>query len=279
MKQYVNVKAELETALQLNATAEEKKTDNRNKKEIHFFINEIIRSLFGVVLFLVLAHLFSLYLVDTQPKTHLTLFIDKHFNLGKEANIPTFFSGCILLAASALLFAIYLIEEKARASKNKIYWLALSILFLFLSLDEASRIHEELMETVRNYLSNSKTGYNNFSGYLQNAWVIPYGIFLFATVAYFLKFVLGLPKTIRNLFFISGFIYVTGALGFEILEGHIEMFYGRGTLLNICVIIEETMEMCGVITFIYALLLYIVPLKIAFSKNQNKTIISSPQSR
>ena len=62
------------------------------------------------------------------------------FNFDYELNIPTFYSAISLLFSSLILFII------SKMIKNKsfeiYYWKFLSLLFLFLSIDEFSQIHE-----------------------------------------------------------------------------------------------------------------------------------------
>ena len=66
------------------------------------------------------------------------------FNLNTEGNIPTWYSTILLFSVSAVSFFIYQITN-LKPGSNKInygFWLTVSFTFLFLSLDEASQIHE-----------------------------------------------------------------------------------------------------------------------------------------
>lgn len=60
------------------------------------------------------------------------------------------------------------------------------------------------------------------------------------------------------LFILSGVIFVSGAIGFELLGGWQDDMHGRNNLL-FCVLYtcEELFEMFGVVIFIYTLLSYI----------------------
>jgi hypothetical protein len=127
----------------------------------------------------------------------------------------------------------------------------LSLIFLFLGLDEISAFHEKINAPVRDFL--------NTSGIFFFAWVIPYGLILFVFVVSYLKFLIQLPKKFMKLFIASGAIYVVGALGFELLGGWQADFFGGDTLMYaIYYTFEESLEMLGIALFIYTLLTYVV---------------------
>jgi hypothetical protein len=222
---------------------------------------KITRRLVWTIFFLLLGHI-AAFIADytlhgnSRIAKDITLLFD--FNL--EGNLPTWFSVLILAFASVLLFVIYA-YKKINNIKPAIYWLVLALIFVFLSIDESTQIHEELANVVRPKLGNHDAG-----GLLYWAWVVPYSIFVIAVVAYFLRFVLNLPPLTRNLFFISGFMYITGALGLEFLEGYFFKLYGLDHIYNrILYCVEELLEMGGVTVFIYALLNYMASCKISIN--------------
>jgi hypothetical protein len=106
------------------------------------------------------------------------------------------------------------------------------------------KFHEELRYTVRNII----TGYQIPLAY---GWVIPYAIFPLLIGLYYLQFLVALPIKTKRLFIIAGCIYVTGALGLEVLEVE---FLNNGLMFRACILIEESFEIIGVIVFISALL-------------------------
>ena len=69
---------------------------------------------------------------------------------------------------------------------------------------------------------------------------------------FFVRFLLTLPARFRYLFAIAGVVYITGAIGFECLG----WFFENATheLLVAC---EESLEMSGLVIFMYSLLSYI----------------------
>lgn len=176
------------------------------------------------------------------------------FDASKEDNIPTLFSTLILFIASDFLFLIYLIPDK-QVQKNKKYWLLLSLIFLYLSVDEAISIHEQFNK-VKSLMTSEMPGYN-----VNAPWILPYGFLVLVIGIFFIKFLFRLPVKTRKLFVISGIIYVSGAIGFEILEGEAVLAYAYGKEYYLLCAAEEFLEMSGVILFIYALLDYITLFK------------------
>ena len=180
------------------------------------------------------------------------------FDFDTERNIPTLYSSIALIISSALLFLIALSSKKIQSSY--ISWLGLSLIFLFLSIDEIYSIHESLIVPAREFFEAS--------GFLYYAWVIPYGIALVVFIVMYSKFLFDLPRNIMLLFLASGAIFVSGAIGFEMLGGRqADLFGDNNILYSFYYTCEELFEMLGVAIFIYTLLTYIV--------NQSKSLTIS----
>ena len=183
-----------------------------------------------------------------QEGSLLAAFVFKYFNFDRERNIPAYFATALLLLVAALLFLTYLLKSKGTRIKGATNWLFLSLVFLFLSIDENIQIHEVIGRLVKGMLPQ------NLADYVLWAWVLPYVILFIGIGAYLGRFVLSLPSQTRNLFILSGFLYVTGAVVFDILQGH---FHSHFVYNRVFYSIEESMEMGGAILFIYALLQYL----------------------
>lgn len=153
----------------------------------------------------------------------------------------------MLLVCSSLLVTIAVASV---TDVYKLHWATLSIIFLYLSADEAASIHEKA-----GLLLASLVDTGSFSHYL---WVILYGPLVFIFVLVYMGFVRQLPTRTRRLFFIAGFLYVGGALGTEVVGGLYAVSYGRSSLgYFLFTQVEEILEMLGVVVFLYALLLYV----------------------
>jgi hypothetical protein len=172
------------------------------------------------------------------------------FDVSLEGNIPTFFSAFLLLTASAICLFIY--KGRTRVEGAAYYsrcWFILSMGFAFLSVDEACRIHEQFSKLTK------LTG--EHSGYMHHSWILPYGIIAAICGFFFLKFVKSLPRCTRNLFILSGVLYVGSAIGFEPLEGHLSAIYHADNIYDkLLCNLEEMCEMGSVILFINTLLSY-----------------------
>jgi hypothetical protein len=126
----------------------------------------------------------------------------------------------------------------------------LGIIFLFLAVDETISVHERLIVPIRTALDTS--------GVLYFAWVIPYGIALAIFLIPTIKNLFTLPKRIRLMFVAAGTIYISGAIGMELIGGrHYELYGPKNHLYFLITSIEEILEMSGIVIFIHALLTYI----------------------
>ncbi|MDM9630304.1 hypothetical protein [Robiginitalea aurantiaca] len=170
------------------------------------------------------------------------------FDFDHEGNLPTFYSSLALLSSGLLLFIISYFHKTNRLEHFQ--WKGLAFIFVFLSIDEITMIHEQLWMPTHKLF--------NTTGLLYYAWYIPYGILLLILLFIYSKFLMRLPKKIRWLFILSGFVFVFGAIGIESVSGYYDELHGQENLVfYIICTVEELFEMVGVAIFIYALLLYI----------------------
>lgn len=195
------------------------------------------------------------------------------FEFGGERNLISTYSAAALLFASLLLAAI---SRTHRATGGNFKaWLMLSLIFLFLSIDEYVEIHEHLVGPVRETFGAT--------GYLYYAWVIPYFFGLLAFVASYARFLLHLPRETALLFIISGTVFVLGAVGMELLGGHEHYVHGLGNTLTALVFIEELLEMLGIALFNFALLRYIAhtfgEVVMTFSTDEKARRVKAPMGR
>lgn len=175
----------------------------------------------------------------------------KVFNLDLEQNLPSFFS-MLLLFLTALLLAFITFLKRKQAAPYLFEWAILSTGFLFMTFDEATQIHEKLIEPMRAVLGGKNLGIFYY------AWVVPAIVLVSFLSIFFLKFLWNLPAKARLTFIIAGIIYIGGAVGMELVGGSYAEIHGRDNLIYIVLTtIEESLEMLGVIIFIWALLEYI----------------------
>lgn len=175
--------------------------------------------------------------------------IAMRFDLDRENNIPAWYSSTALLGAAFLLGLIGLMERN-RCSRFSIHWIVLAFVFLYLSIDEATYLHEILIVPLRNRLGTS--------GIFYFAWVIPAFFVVTAFALAYISFLIHLERRTRVLIIVAGAIFVGGALGVELAGGAMADQFGlRSVSYTIVMMIEELLEMLGIVLFIYALLSYL----------------------
>ena len=217
------------------------------KKPEH--VLKLFFALIFVLLFLNVVGIIFTYYINLN-----SIFINEYirlFDFNTETNIPTFFSSILLLICGVLLLCIVIFKKNQQAPY--IAWLGLALIFFFLSIDEFSSIHEKFTHPTREFLGSSQ------KGLLYYAWVIPYGIALISLAILYVKFLKSLPPKILKLFLLSGFVFLLGAIGFEMIGGkHVEIHGEENVLAAIYYSIEELLEMLGATLFAYSLLYYII---------------------
>lgn len=207
---------------------------------------KIVGGLARFALFLVLAHMAMQTLKFGFGRPMVYGLVD-FFDLDQERNLPSIFSFGLLLIASGLLG---LIAYDAVPKKFSAHWAGLSIIFLWLSLDEILEIHEQWIPFLRSFLH---TG-----GLLYYCWQLPYLIVLFVLMFFYIPF-LKVLAPVRRLILTALILYFVGVLGCESIGGLVHSITGgrgEGLLYAVLTTLEESFEMAGVIVFIYALLEY-----------------------
>jgi len=214
------------------------------------FKSKRLAQVFGaIVLFLVSASI-VIQTVRFSTGDHRVFGLVSFLSLGAENNLPTFYATFAVLFCAFLLMLIgYLAWHSERQWSG--YWIFLALVFAFLSLDESVQLHEHLIDPMRSLFGAD--------GFFYYAWVIPYGIGLVVFAAAYLRFLLHIPRRSAVLFIVAGSLFVTGAIGFEMIGGYV--YQEAGGSLNVLYVvvqsIEEILEMTGIVVFLYALADYI----------------------
>lgn len=206
--------------------------------------NQVFKFLLLSFILLLTGNLLSIYLILEKGYMYEKSIV-RIFSFDLEQNLPAFFSTGLFLLSATLLFLI----GRNKKSKYKLHWLALSVIFFFLALDEAISIHELFNYSMRNVFG--ATGYFHF------AWVIPYAVLAILVLIAFTKFLLALPKRTTLIMILAGILFVSGAIGMEMIAANYVNEFGDyqyiGTYMAFFTI-EESLEMLGLILFIYGLL-------------------------
>ena len=174
------------------------------------------------------------------------------FDLDGESNVPAWYSSVALFLCVPLLVLV----SAKKGGPYVRHWQILGVVFVLLSLDEAASFHEPLSWKLQAGLDSH--------GIFYYAWVIPAILFVLFILMTYRRFLQGLPRETRSRFLMAGAIYVTGAIGLEMVESwYVELHGNQNLFMALTIGVEEGLEMLGVVLFIRALLLYLGPGPIA----------------
>ena len=168
------------------------------------------------------------------------------FDLDYEGNIPTLFSAILFFLNGVLFYLIYASTKQANKPYSA-YWMGLALIFVFMGFDEGSRLHEEIGDLVETFIEAK--------GLLYFPWVIPYSVAFLITTIIYLRFYLTLDNTMKIRLFLCAFIFLSGAMGLEIISAQVAEDTGTSSLsYSILYTIEETLEIAGLILLVDTLL-------------------------
>jgi hypothetical protein len=207
---------------------------------------------------LILISFLLLFSVLGQVSKHLYHHEDllgfvRLFYVDAEANIPTFYSALAWLLCGLTSGIICITQQKIEQPRLKFtrHWKWLAFLFIYLAIDEISAIHEAYIDPLRSLF--------NASGLFYFTWVILGMIWFVIIAASCFQLLKHLPTNIRNLLILAGAIFMTGAVGVEMIGGWYTEIHGHQAdmLYALVATLEEALEMLGVLTLLYALLSYL----------------------
>lgn len=172
------------------------------------------------------------------------------FDFDQKTNFPTAFKLFGLLASAALLWVIAAAKRRA-GDQYVTHWRILSLIFIYLTMDEEARLHQMLGRIVRSIVHSE--------GIFYHGWVLIYlPLVAFFALAY-LRFFFDLPGPTRVLFFLAGVCYAGGSGGVELAKGYFETHYGGSENLGFAMIADtsDTLECIGLVIFVNVLLTYL----------------------
>ncbi|WP_187261816.1 hypothetical protein [Pontibacter beigongshangensis] len=216
-----------------------------------------LKVLFVIVLLniavLALEYYLKTYTNSTITGSHsFKLYVTGMFNLEGEKNVPTYFSTINLLISALLLFTV---SRYVKNSNRPLYfrqWRFLGFLFTWLAMDELFQLHELSINPMRSFLQLVLQKEN--LGFLHFPWYILYVLLMAGVGLYLARFVFSLPRRTFINFVVSGGIFLSGAVGMEMLGGYISSNTDSDILGKLSTTMEETLEMLGIILFIYSLI-------------------------
>lgn len=215
---------------------------------------KVLTTLVAVTLALATTHIVTSYLRSYTNVHEYATGALVLFDMDAEVSIPTWYAQLLLAAASFLLLTIGVAKRRSTQKYYK-HWIALGFMFVYISMDEGSQIHELLVSPLRDFFNTSGT-------LLNFAWVIGGALVTSVIAVIYFRFWLNLPSKTRLLFLASAAIFIGGALGIEMIGGYYLSNHGYNFGYQMITLIEETMEKMGIALFIYTLLDYMKYAKI-----------------
>lgn len=220
------------------------------RNRIQLPIKAITWTLLLSMVLLILAH------VATQSiRYHLGLHefygLVRLFDMGTEGNLPTSFAAIQLLFAAVMLGLIGYSRRQAGDSYAR-HWLFLALILFLMAIDELAGIHELTVRPLRELAPSLVTGLFYW------AWVIPAMILVLVVSWSYLGFVFRyLPSPTRNTTVVGATLFVSGAIGVEMPEARFVEQNGMDNFTyGMYVLVEEVLEMCGILVFLTGLLNY-----------------------
>ncbi|MPY68374.1 hypothetical protein F8S09_17110 [Deinococcus sp. SDU3-2] len=177
-------------------------------------------------------------------------------NLNGEYNVASAFNASLFFIGAVLLWLIGRVT-RLKGDPFAHTWTLLSRLIFFLALDEYLAIHDKVNRTRDLF---------GLSGIFYYAWIIPYGLLALVVSLLLIRFLRYLPQGTRNALIFAGVLYVTGALGLELVEAKIDSLLvvnsenstpSSGLVLLLLIALEELLEMLALVILIATLLGYL----------------------
>lgn len=207
---------------------------------------QIIGVMMAAILFLTAAncfHQFSWLVFEQDYKG-----LGWKFDVADDTSIPTWYASASLAFCALLLWLVSIVERIEKRGYVR-HWQGLSLIFLFLSLDETAALHEWSGEVVK------RLGFAEMSSFLYYQWVVVGGLATLILGFVYMRFFFAQPIKMRWLFFLAAAVFIGSALVVEMVNARIDVLYGGDSALyNVMTALEEFGEMAGVLIFAYALL-------------------------
>jgi hypothetical protein len=162
-----------------------------------------------------------------------------YFDMGEELTFPTWFSTALLVTAALVSLAA---AQRVQSPVARRGFRILTWAMFYLSLDEATELHERTTDPLRNGL--------DLGGLLYWSWVIPAGLAVLLVGVLLWRFLTTLPSHAQSPLMLSGALYVFCALVLELVEGYFFDQGGASAATDILSLIEEVGEMVAVMLYI-----------------------------
>lgn len=169
-------------------------------------------------------------------------------NLDAESTAISWYASAVLGFAAVLLWTAGRLSSHLPV-RARYGWYVLALAFVLLSLDEVAQVHET-MNAVGRHLGVS-------TDLVLFRWVLVAIPAIFVLGAVLIPFLWHLERRTLVSFILSGVVFVSGAVGMEIVGGSILQDEGAGRSYMTAVVVEEGMEILGATMFVGSILAHL----------------------
>lgn len=175
-------------------------------------------------------------------------FVLSALKLDAELAIPPWYSGCLMFLCG-LLALILGWRAKATGNRDFLWWIVLGLGLIYMSADETAALHERLMNVVSKHIQTC--------GLFTFSWLVVGIPAVIVVGLLFVPFLLRQEPRTRWLLILSGGIFLSGAIGCEMLGGLAASTYGTFNTLPylLASTLEELLEFAGFTLLAVTLLL------------------------
>jgi len=207
----------------------------------------VTRALLGVWLVLLAAHVLGYVYLNYTSAAFGTRGLHR-IDFDAEQSIPCWFSTLLIAAAALVCTAVAkrMWDRRWRGAGSFVF---LAAALWWVSLDENLSFHEKLTGPMQQFIGED--------GWLVFAWVVVGGPVAIAMGALMLPALLRLPRRIFWTLVLAAATYVGGAVGMEMAASFVatRITWHASELYSLCVVIEESAEMIGMILMIQGMTL------------------------
>jgi hypothetical protein len=173
----------------------------------------------------------------------------RQISLNAEQNLASWYTS-LLMAAGALLAWLAACCAATESARARRFWRLATVLLLLCAVDETVSFHEVLTLFL--------PGVAAASPFLHFAWVVAILPLLAVLGLWCLWLMWPLPASVRSGLLAAAFVFLTGAVALEVLDGAILERVGEESLAyRTGYVLEDTLEMLGVAIFINVVLRHI----------------------
>ena len=208
-------------------------------------LGTVMGLLCGAVALVILMSLVQDLLIYLAPELGFTDRIWR-IDLDTEVSLPTWLSSGLMLVCALALLAIGA-QTRRQGLAKALPWFLLSAAFFFVSLDESISLHEMMSAVIGAQVDKG--------GLFYFVWTVPALIACVIGLACFLPFILGFKGVDRALLLGSAVVFLSGAIGMEMIGGSVAEVAGIDNLrYRLLATVEESLEFAGLLLFLLFLL-------------------------